>query len=533
MSALESTSLVRDRQMITIGGDFPVPSLTAKELWDYYSTCWDSVKCRFQFTYGFDASNFLARVERHVRGFGHPEIDETEHFGFKQKFDIAPIGGEVRVVICADLHTDLKSLLDLLQQLRLQGLLDEEFRCVNSNVHLLFLGDYMDRCLAKRGGASGVQVLELLLCMREENRGQVHLLRGDHEEVLMNRKFMVQFRDELLLSVLNINQVMMENLYRTFPLEVFLSVDKGSEPRTYVLGVHGFPELLDTSEWLDSAPSGSVIPVPRVRKVSERILGLAGEVPKAPMSTSTKGHYVQSQYYQGLVQAGKIPQSELDKINHAYRHQRHLDLQLFHGRITEDERQNAILFVDAAHREGQVIGSECVSVWGDVINSDFSHLPVLGQERELDPFKNPLGYGRRDVEIRLKMSSSMHRVCQIFRGHEQAMWELLDEAGSPLVTTLPAGADAAFKQLQLGLMLCMRPDDSQWTKRLFFREPGQDGMTVHEGIFPFSQTIAGVYSERKRQLSDKKILERLSDPNLHLDEGSCTQEEFNSLDMMS
>lgn len=81
----------------------------------------------------------------------------------------------------ADLHSDLATLIKLLDLFRAEGYLDESYHCKN-DFKIFLLGDYADR------GVNDIEILSLLLTFLRENPSVV-LLRGNHEDVLTHKDY--------------------------------------------------------------------------------------------------------------------------------------------------------------------------------------------------------------------------------------------------------------------------------------------------------------------------------------------------------
>lgn len=125
--------------------------------------------------------NYLVRlVQAHNQQFAASiQHLQAEDEGFIEKLALPP---NTVVYVRADLHSDLASLLAQLDLLRAQGMIDENYRC-RPGFHMIFLGDYADR------GANDIEVLTLLLTLRSENPSSVHLIRGNHEDVAVQRNY--------------------------------------------------------------------------------------------------------------------------------------------------------------------------------------------------------------------------------------------------------------------------------------------------------------------------------------------------------
>ena len=93
-----------------------------------------------------------------------------------------------RVCFQGDLHGDIHSLLRVLDWLNEKEHLDG-FKIVEPDFHMVFLGDYTDR------GAYGAEVIHTLVRLKTHNPENVWLVRGNHEDLALIRKY--GFADEL------------------------------------------------------------------------------------------------------------------------------------------------------------------------------------------------------------------------------------------------------------------------------------------------------------------------------------------------
>ena len=96
-----------------------------------------------------------------------------------------------QVVFHGDFHGDIHSLQAELDQLEARGILKKgSFELADKNVHLTFLGDYVDR------GDYGAEVIYSIIRLQLANPDNVIMVRGNHEDkALLNR---YGFRDELI-----------------------------------------------------------------------------------------------------------------------------------------------------------------------------------------------------------------------------------------------------------------------------------------------------------------------------------------------
>lgn len=241
-----------------------IPGPNVSELMDQFTNAWNKETGEFHFP-TFDLERFTDMLSHHADQFKKPGIDYRKHFGFIEKFDLDP-SENPQIFKRADLHGDLKSLIEDIISLQEEGLLDKNFKC-KPGVHLQFLGDYVDR------GEYGTQILEMLLRLKEENPSQVHLIRGNHEYPELSSQYCET--DPYLTELNTRSREVLERFYQTMPLSTYFSVDEGAS-REYVQNVHGtFEPTMDPAPLLDRGRSGNYIPVPKQRKISERIQKIA------------------------------------------------------------------------------------------------------------------------------------------------------------------------------------------------------------------------------------------------------------------
>jgi hypothetical protein len=239
------------------------PDTTVASLMNQFTEAWSPQTKNFDFPDTFDPSRFTKLLSDHAAKFTKNDINYEQHFGYIEKFDLNP-AHDPKVYMRADLHGDLKSLIENLRSLKEQELLDANFKC-KPGVHLVFLGDYCDR------GSHGTQILEMLMRLREESPQQVHLIRGNHEALFCNVMFgaadgrlVKTLRDPTARSAL-------ERFYETMSLTTYFSVG-GVAHREYIQCTHGtFEPTMDPAPFLDQEASEAYLAVPKKRELSERI----------------------------------------------------------------------------------------------------------------------------------------------------------------------------------------------------------------------------------------------------------------------
>lgn len=233
------------------------PPKTTKELHAAFSECWNG---RDFVNIPRDFAAVCQVLRLNVEQFKHL-THSPDSFGVMQKINVPPNSS---LFVRADLHGDLNSLLENLQALHDLKYLDHEFKCAE-NVHLVFLGDYVDR------GKYGVPVLYLLATLRMENPDQVHLVRGNHEYVetnLLYREYDLDLWQQFLMP--DEEREVLSNFYETMPLCIYVSEEAGE----YVQFTHGtFEPQFDPSPLLDSEQT--LIEIPLKSRLSDRIKNLA------------------------------------------------------------------------------------------------------------------------------------------------------------------------------------------------------------------------------------------------------------------
>lgn len=191
-------------------------------------------------------------------------------FGFIEKKDVSQ---NSTISVRADLHGDLKSLIETLKALQKKKVLDENFRCV-PNCYLVFLGDYVDR------GYYNLEVVSLLALLKLENPEQTWLIQGNHDNALCTQKRLdsqgkldPHFTEFLQNPS---SRKKLEHFFQTLPLTLYLGEKNGEAKRQYVGFTHTLFELTaDPSAILDSAQDSAKCSISKKREISERVKQLA------------------------------------------------------------------------------------------------------------------------------------------------------------------------------------------------------------------------------------------------------------------
>jgi len=105
-----------------------------------------------------------------------PTIEETHDPIFVQKVKVP---SNAKVFMVGDLHSSIRSFIHILKHLhkthRMFTDIDVGFK-LNPNFYLFFLGDIVDR------GPYSLELLTLICQLKLENRNQVYIINGNHED---------------------------------------------------------------------------------------------------------------------------------------------------------------------------------------------------------------------------------------------------------------------------------------------------------------------------------------------------------------
>ncbi len=151
---------------------------------------------------------------------------------FAQKM-VVPSGS--RVAFFGDLHGNIESISKILIFLKKHGYLDANLKILKKDFFMIFLGDYVDR------GDHGVEVLYTLLSLKIANPEKVFLVRGNHEDRLLNTVY--GFRNELRSKFPSMQQQEIDAVFRCYdfmPTVLFLG---SGEHNDFIQCCHGGMEI--------------------------------------------------------------------------------------------------------------------------------------------------------------------------------------------------------------------------------------------------------------------------------------------------
>ncbi|CCB92017.1 hypothetical protein WCH_BJ09020 [Waddlia chondrophila 2032/99] len=415
-------SLRIDELSTHLKGEEVLPVATAgkdrvKQLVAKFDALWDEEGKQFE-ELPFDLAEASSLLEEHNRAFHSFTTDQKENFGIIYKQDLQK---DSKIFVRADLHGDLKSLLENLKELQKQGLLDENYHC-KANVQLVFLGDYMDR------GSHAIEIAQILASLRLENPRQIHLLRGNHEDLGLN--FFYGAADKHLKDFLSDDEkkTVLSNFYDTMPLSVYLG-EEGADQREYIQFSHALFEMqMDPSLILDEEEGFSQVVVPRKLSLSERVQSI-GSDDDSKVSLAAK----------------KVKE------------------------LAEKE--------DQGNRSDAFGGILTAYQWADV--GDDTYISSLGNRKwRLSP---------EDIKHSFRLASTKHKVKMLFRGHQHYFKHHCVKVDKVIVSTLPVGMDSPYKacfpdQADRAYILDVRPKVKDWTKKAITRKSGESVSEISEPV---------------------------------------------------
>lgn len=204
-----------------------------------------------------------------------PKKDPTKNAGFLEKHELPR---DTQIAVIGDIHGDdfrLETTLDALQEL---DFLDDNYRCLPGK-EIVFLGDYADR------GANSLKVLELIMTLKMENKENIHLIRGNHEDLnttlghldhyaANDPKYKAYLSDKANLSVI-------DSFYKSLPVGVYLGVKGENDKKEFIQFSHGLFHLYtDPAALLQKKEPHSHIWVDGSSGFSNRIKKFIDEIPQ-------------------------------------------------------------------------------------------------------------------------------------------------------------------------------------------------------------------------------------------------------------
>jgi hypothetical protein len=415
-----------------------IPSETVSDLISAYDCCW-SVETKKFADLPFNQVKLEEKLLRHNQQF-QPIHNIKDDYGYIGKKDLWE---KTQIFVRADLHGDLKSVLENIKTAQKEGLLDENYKCL-PNVQLVFLGDYMDR------GEHGMEILNLLISLRMENPDQVTLIRGNHESLNVNLVY--GETDRHLQEFLKSSASILDDLYNTLPLTMYMSQRNPEGKRAYVHFTHGMFELnTDVSGMLDSDVSRAAMIIPKKdpAKLSERMLQLVnGDTHK--------------EYMQKIENANAEERKALKvKCAAAFIHQ----------------LLNPPGFFSSPYNKMGLDIELTAYNWGDMCKKLVSLRSLGARQWKISPMV---------VKNYFLVSTSKHKVKLLMRGHEHQK-QHHEYEGKIIVSTMPVGMDSMYGNRYIGqqdtaYILQTDVNFKNLTKKAYERSPGTSEVTISNPV---------------------------------------------------
>ncbi len=424
----------------------------------------------------FDYEEFKTELNRYVIQFSPPsDFNSAEHYGFVEKKQVET---KTKIFVRADLHGDLKTLIENLKILREKGLLDDDY-CCKPNVILVFLGDYVDR------GDHSLQVLRVLFALKLSNPDQVILLRGNHEDVNINThedaraigygegdvdKAFKKFRQN------EENKRLLNQFYNTLPLAAYVGQKNENGSCQYSLFTHGMFELhVDPIEMLNSPNPTDRMLISKKVEMSRRMQDVSSRLRDPDVST-TENKLLRACVRINALVTGSSEAREAWRGGTAYN------------------------WADVTpYQEERFIDQDTGKPMRRLIIDEDTGLPIYESTMLQSLGDREWRYHPEDIKHYLRLSSDERsRIKIIFKGHQHeisnASWPMLD--GRIVISTLSIAMEDPFthhsfdEQPDKTLILTTEEKVRDWTKRALFRHYGCSKITETD---EFSVYESGTY----------------------------------------
>lgn len=412
------------------------------------SLYWDPTKNDYR-NVPFNEAEFLNLLDENNQRF-KLQHNPASDYGTIAKKDLEP---KTKIYVRADLHGDLKSLVENLIAIQKEGLLDHNFRC-KPGVQLVLLGDYMDR------GKYILQLVKLLILLRFENESQVLLIKGNHEDISMNQNPHFNQKNPEFVEFLKseIHQQKLTEFYHTLYLAVYLSQknDQGRN-RHYSCFPHALFELsIDTAEMIDSPKEFNSMAVPKSAVISQRIRALAKFDEDAnPLSLESWNKIEELKKALAGTKPKTAERKELKltlaaavilRLEKSYRSSRHPDVTVYNWAVMQN--------------------------------------PNYKESRMGYPGMKEWRITEEDVKHALHLQSIFNYVKMVWRGHDHypKIYSIKNKA---LLYTLPIGANSDTKLYYVDdhfLILETGAHIDDWTRQKFIRKVNESTMVKCEKV---------------------------------------------------
>lgn len=159
-----------------------------------------------------------------------------------------------QVALWGDLHGSAHSFMNCLLYLQQQGYLNDELVIQKDDFYMFFLGDFVDR------GMFGVEIMYMILMLKIKNPQHVFLIRGNHEDMSLNKRS--GFQQELATKYPSMRIEEFQDVYDAYnfmPAVVYLGKTTGAVTE-FIQCCHGGLELgFNAKKLLDASATVQVI----------------------------------------------------------------------------------------------------------------------------------------------------------------------------------------------------------------------------------------------------------------------------------
>ncbi|OQA36045.1 MAG: Calcineurin-like phosphoesterase [Candidatus Dependentiae bacterium ADurb.Bin331] len=133
------------------------------------------------------------------------------------------IPAQSTVLFFGEIHGNIHSLMRMLHSCIAQGIMNNEYKIIQPNTYFIFLGDYVDR------GFYSTETLYTLLQFSNVNPDRVILLRGNHEDEMLNQKFGFAQELEIKFSALQTrDRSLIHHVFDLMPSVLYLGSASGN-----------------------------------------------------------------------------------------------------------------------------------------------------------------------------------------------------------------------------------------------------------------------------------------------------------------
>ena len=161
------------------------------------------------------------------QGPGEDFYNFEKFYPFMQK---RAVGVSSKIIMWGDLHGAALSLAEGLNKLKEENCIDDQFNIICPDCYFVFLGDYVDR------GDQSIELIYMIMRLKVANPKKVILLRGNHEDSVMNIDLLSELRDKYQERASGFEWI--KRFYETLPCA--LTIGSGTK---FIFCCHGGIEV--------------------------------------------------------------------------------------------------------------------------------------------------------------------------------------------------------------------------------------------------------------------------------------------------